>query len=145
MKRRKEHYQRWPILDLHVGSPEVGEQPATFEGQVSKFRAWIHERMAWLSDNMPGSCLALNVRDDIDNSQKIRLYPNPVTDFLYIETDLTEVYSIELTTLNGQLIFSTGMEDYHHQIDLSPYPRGVYFISIRSKAFVKTEKIIKLK
>jgi len=36
------------------------------------------------------------------------------------------------------------MEGTVHQIDLSSFKKGVYFITIRSKEYVTTEKIIKL-
>jgi hypothetical protein len=36
------------------------------------------------------------------------------------------------------------MEGKSHQIDLSSFQKGVYFITIRSKDFVTTRKVIKL-
>ena len=43
-----------------------------------------------------------------------------------------------------QLMFTKIMEGSSHQIDLSSFQKGVYIISIRSKDFVTTEKIIKI-
>ncbi len=74
----------------------------------------------------------------------ISIYPNPAHDLIIIETNKVGQYSIELNSINGQLIYSTKMEGPTHQIDLSSFQKGVYFITIRSRDFVKTEKIIKL-
>jgi hypothetical protein len=74
----------------------------------------------------------------------LRIYPNPSNDFLIIETDIIGQHSIEITSINGQLIYSTNMEGNFKKIDLSTYQKGVYFITVRSKDFVRTEKIIKL-
>ena len=73
-----------------------------------------------------------------------KVYPNPTNSLLTLETEHPDHYSIEITSLNGQLIFSTTMEGTTHQIDLSSFQKGIYFITIRSKDFVTTKKIIKL-
>jgi hypothetical protein len=78
------------------------------------------------------------------NTKTLKIYPNPVNDRLFIETILPEPYVIEINSLNGQLMYSTKMEGTTHQIDLSSFQKGVYFITIRSKDFVTTKKIIKL-
>ncbi len=73
-----------------------------------------------------------------------KIYPNPANTLLTIETEYPDHYSIGITSLNGQLIFSTNMQGTTHQIDLSSFQKGVYLITIRSKDFVTTGKIIKL-
>ena len=76
--------------------------------------------------------------------QDIVIYPNPASTFLTIETGSSEKYHIRINSLNGQTILSTTMEGTSHQIDLSSFQKGVYFITIKSNDFVTTEKIIKL-
>jgi predicted MPP superfamily phosphohydrolase len=71
------------------------------------------------------------------------IYPNPTNDLLTIETDKPDHYSIEIHSLNGQLIYSTRMDGPTHQIDLSSFEKGLYFITVRSRDYVRTEKIIK--
>ncbi len=74
----------------------------------------------------------------------ISLYPNPVIDFLNIESQFSGEHSVEIFSLNGQLLFNQVLEVNLHQIDLSSFQKGTYFITIRSKDFVTTRKIIKL-
>jgi len=78
------------------------------------------------------------------NLSELTIYPNPTKDILTIETDNLDPYSIKITTLNGQQILIGMMEGTHHQLDLSTFQKGVYFITIRSDDFVATKKIIKL-
>lgn len=73
----------------------------------------------------------------------IKIFPNPSFDMLSIETGLADRYKIEITSLNGQEIYSGNMEGTTHQIDLSSFQKGVYFITISSKNLVVTSKIIK--
>ncbi len=74
----------------------------------------------------------------------LHLYPNPVTDQLTIETNSIEQHSVEITSLNGRLLYSNQIEGPTYQIDLSSFQKGVYIIMIRSRDYVRTEKIIKL-
>ena len=46
--------------------------------------------------------------------------------------------------MNGHQILFEEMEGPNHQLDLSSFQNGVYFITIRSKDFVTCRKIIKL-
>ena len=75
---------------------------------------------------------------------EISIYPNPAGVILNIETEYLDHYSIEITSLNGQQILIGEMEGTSHQLDLSSFQKGVYFITIRSEDFVTTRKIIKL-
>ena len=77
-------------------------------------------------------------------NEGIRIYPNPANDLLTIETDEPMDCAFEITSLNGQLIFSTEMEGTAHKIDLSCFQEGIYLITIRNKDFITTRKIVKL-
>lgn len=72
------------------------------------------------------------------------IYPNPMNNLLTVETEKPDHYSFEVKSLNGQLLFSKEMEGTTHQFDLSSFQNGIYFITIRSRDFVTTRKIIKL-
>ena len=99
----------------------------------------------------PNVCLQTDCNGDcsvvgIENTcpSELSIYPNPTNTLLTIETEYPDHYSIIITTLNGQQILIEEMEGSTHQIDLSPFKKGVYFITIRSEDFVTTKKIIKL-
>ncbi|MCF8378963.1 MAG: leucine-rich repeat protein [Bacteroidales bacterium] len=82
----------------------------------------------------------------INNSEalSLKLYPNPTYNFINFETDNPDCYSFEIHSLNGQLIYREEIEGTTKQIDMTPFSKGVYFISVRSKEYVRTEKVIKL-
>lgn len=84
----------------------------------------------------------VNVRDT--REPRVRVYPNPAADFIIIESAWTGSYSVDITSLSGQEIFYEETEESTHQLDLSSFPKGVYFITIKSKNFVSTKKVIKL-
>ena len=74
---------------------------------------------------------------------KFNIYPNPVNDLLTIEIRQPGQNFIEITSLNGQLLYTYIMEGSFHQIDLSSFEKGLYFITVRSRDDVRTEKIVK--
>ena len=39
---QERHFQKWRILGINVGTPEYGEQPETFSGEIEKFKGWIN-------------------------------------------------------------------------------------------------------
>jgi len=50
---------------------------------------------------------------------------------------------IDIISLNGQLPYQSRSDESTHQIDLSSFEYGFYFITVRYRDYVKKEKIIK--
>jgi len=76
-------------------------------------------------------------------SLKAQMFPNPVSDMLNISLEVIGKHTVILTTINGQQLMLMESSEKDHTIDMSSYPRGVYFLTIRSKKNVSIEKIIK--
>lgn len=76
--------------------------------------------------------------------ENIRFYPNPAQTCLYIETAEPILCHIDIKTTNGQVIFSQVTNSTNMVLDLNSIQSGLYFITIRSKEFIRTERIIKL-
>ena len=79
------------------------------------------------------------------NAESIRIFPNPTNTLISINIKATGLHYVEITSLNGQLIFRKELEGPTHQLDLSSFQKGVYLITVRSMDQVWKEKIIKLK
>jgi hypothetical protein len=82
--------------------------------------------------------------NDIYSLSELSIYPNPTNGPLTIESLRSGHHSIELNSLNGQLLLIEEREGTSLQLDLSTFQKGIYFITVRSKDFVTTRKIIKL-
>ena len=76
--------------------------------------------------------------------EKLSIYPNPANDLLTIETNGSGLHTIEIYSLNGQLISISKIDGPTLQLDISTFQKGVYFITVKSRDYVRTEKIIKL-
>jgi hypothetical protein len=75
---------------------------------------------------------------------QIRIFPIPTSKLITIQVGEPGEFSIEIISVNGQIILSRDFIGEIYQIDLSPFQKGVYFITLRSKDFGTTRKIIKL-
>jgi hypothetical protein len=81
---------------------------------------------------------------NIDATNQLKFYPNPVHTVLYLEvpTFLSDGFETAIMDLSGRVVFTES--GYLDRINLSTLPHGVYFITIRSDGFISTQKIIKL-
>ena len=96
------HYTRWPILGVNVGTPEVGNQPTSYSGEIIKFKNWINERLIWLDANMPGICPNVSVLEN--KKTYVVTYPNPSSDIVNIYSEAL-IKNIKLFDNVGRLIF----------------------------------------
>ena len=96
------HYTRWPILGINVGTPEIGNQPTSYSGEIIKFKSWINERLIWLDANMPGNCTNVSVSEN--KKTYVVTYPNPSSDIVNIYSEAL-LKNIKLFDNVGRLIF----------------------------------------
>ncbi len=74
-----------------------------------------------------------------ENSDILKIYPNPTNDFINIE--IAGKGNIEIININGQVLYS---KEYNkpQQIDISDYPKGIYFVKFKSRDIIKVEKLV---
>lgn len=78
--------------------------------------------------------------------QEIKIYPNPVKDFLYIELSehSYQDISFKIVDILGKEVYSTAHTDLNFHIDISTLQQGIYFLSIyNNKTKLLTKKLIK--
>jgi len=85
--------------------------------------------------------------DEITNSINCRIYPNPTKGIIKVEiVGLSEKSELLLYNLQGEEIYSESIyndkKHFNKEINLKPFPKGIYFIKIVNNRFVKTQKII---
>jgi hypothetical protein len=76
------------------------------------------------------------------NDPKIRLYPNPVSDLLRIETDF-EIEFINVSDASGRKFISENANSKNVSIDLSSLQSGIYIVHAVGKDASAISKIIK--
>ena len=123
---QERHYAKWDILGINVGTPEYGEQPETYSGEIEKFKSWINRRLTWLDENMLGEATEANENPP----SEFRIFPNPAGDILNIESEAI-MTRIEVRNFMGNLIFDkTYSGDYIASLVVSNLKPGLYIIRI---------------
>ncbi len=76
------------------------------------------------------------------NQETINIYPNPSSDFIYINSKDSDNYTISLFNILGKLIIDKKIN--LQQLNLSNLPNGQYFLKIESESGIINEKILKI-
>tara|TARA_X000000950_G_scaffold106225_1_gene133759 strand:- start:154 stop:1128 length:975 start_codon:yes stop_codon:yes gene_type:complete len=72
----------------------------------------------------------------------INIYPNPSSDFIYINRKDSDNYTISLFNILGELIIDKKIN--LQQLNLSNLPNGQYFLKIESESGIINERILKI-
>lgn len=122
---QERHFTRWDILGLNVGTPEYGDQPDSYAGEIVKFKSWITRRLTWLDANMVGKP---NPGNGYYTFYKV--YPVPAGSQLNIESEKIlsrmEIYSITGTRVKE--VSDSGM--HQATVDVSFLDPGLYILRI---------------
>ncbi len=82
----------------------------------------------------------LGISDDIDLSE-LKVFPNPTNSVINISMDNQGSFIFHLRTVNGQIV-NRGQFETNTQIDVSLFPKGIYFLQIQGEGILETRKII---
>ena len=94
------------------------------------------DQTVYYFDNISfGSPISLGL--DSVSKDSFKLYPNPVEDYLNIDSSNTVIKNIEVFNILGKKIYSTNSSD---SLDMSTYSAGIYFVKINNTI---TFKILK--
>ena len=84
--------------------------------------------------------------EGINKENSITIYPNPFTDYFFINHNITEKnLEVNIVDNNGHLILNKKISSSTNPINF-PFSRGIYYIEILSgKTILKRDKLIKIK
>lgn len=84
--------------------------------------------------------------DILDSKNKVlSVYPNPSNGIFEVKlSNVSQVIKASVNVLNvaGNVIEDHMLTDFSHTLDLSDYPKGMYFVQLESEDFIETQKII---
>lgn len=135
------HFAKWNILGINAGTPEYGIQPLTYAGEIEKFKAWLDIRLAWLDANMAGFATSI---PEYESQIRCRVFPNPATELLFIESD-NEINVVTIVTTSGSVVKEiTGIQNKTIHLNISDLESGLYLVKIQfSRGLIETVKVIK--
>lgn len=157
---QQRNFSTWQVLGTYVWPNNyIG---ATYADEINYLKTWISDRMVWLDDNMPGTCIYVapieEPKDTIEpidtaiailelqNKLEVKIYPNPTKNFVEVvfQESTFENRSINIIDNNGILLKTIFAEEKKVFIDLTQYSKGIYFLNIVEGQNCIKRKIIKL-
>lgn len=88
--------------------------------------------------------LALSSTEDLLTNLNIKIFPNPTSGLLTIESSEKEISIIEVNDIHGKKLMSAQFNSKERSMDISDFDSGVYFITIYGNDFRISKKIVKL-
>ena len=70
------------------------------------------------------------------------LYPNPARTWFNIETGLEDAGSLEILSINGQVLFMETLKRGTQGINVSGIPRGLYIVRLTRESEILTGKLV---
>lgn len=78
---------------------------------------------------------------EILNNNWLNIYPNPVTDNLFIKTENMLPVSIDIYDADGRKVYAT---PYKNEIDIHQLSGGVYFVEVKNNIAVARKMFVKM-
>jgi subtilisin-like proprotein convertase family protein len=142
---QQRHFEKWGNLGVNTGTPEMEQDPATFEEQIIKFKNWIALRLAWLDENMPGNTNNCSLYLSENQKQAIKIYPNPALDYFAISLpkELQETpINLTISDLLGRTIKKITLPNTATTISTANLEKGTYLILITANNNSFSTKLI---
>ena len=99
---------------------------------------WIVKLTDIWGYTVQGQFSLVNTQDINDSNSKLKVYPNPASNFLMIDSDIKDELSIVyIYNIYGETVFSERITE--NKIDISQLNKGIYFISLNKQTagFIK--------
>ena len=124
------------VLDDYIGrNIKIGFRGYNAYGDILAYDWFIDDVKVVATDTIPDDAVGAIASDGL------RLYPNPVKDRLYIESNAS-IHHLSLVAANGVMLENRKWEGDALELDLSGYSKGVYLLRLVTDEGVITKKIV---
>lgn len=113
-------------------------------GNIVNIQANVANKSFYTSNILPINSTILSVNNIYDKALEVNIYPNPIKDFLYINSTLNENFNIKIYDVLGNDILSeNNISGTIKTIHLESLKPGVYLLYINCNYNSKSIKIFK--
>ncbi len=130
--------------DIETYNAAVPVQPFDLIGIGGQFDATTPFNTGYqvLPRYNPDISTLMSATQEADFSANVRLSPNPASDFVMLQTDLT-FDRIRILNVTGTLVQTINNPDFNQQIALHQLPAGVYFFRFEKSNAAWTTRVVK--
>jgi hypothetical protein len=119
----------------------ISISPSNFDGNVAK----IHGNSVLYVDNLNFDNLITSVSEKTSVNTLFNLYPNPASNVVTLNignTNNNADLTLNIYNVIGTLVKSKPLNQNQRQINIGDLSNGIYMVTIKSKDFTETQKLI---
>jgi len=146
---KERNFTVWPILGVYVW-PNPWPYPLTYAEEIETLKGWIHNRLDWLDNNIPGTCYSVGTENTQIRLPVLSVFPNPAKDNLRvnINTGIESRLSLSISDPSGRIALHetvvTGSDGSAVWLpDISGLKPGVWFLRTGDGPVTGTTKFVK--
>jgi len=131
---QQRNFVKWPILGIYVW-PNPQPIPTSYAGEIQALKNFLHTRLAWLDNNMPGFCNPTLIGENDDGVQNLVIYPSPAQERIVIESNQLwdDQLQISLTDLSGKVFVRWNgnllrRDDGSFVLEVQKIPAGMWIV-----------------
>ncbi|MCF6213009.1 MAG: BspA family leucine-rich repeat surface protein [Flavobacteriaceae bacterium] len=136
----------WRTLNTSAGETAI-PTGITFDGGNSQYCAGEAARTAltttntWtITDGGRDTTCTLGV-NDFNQAISLKLYPNPATEMIYLNGDISKLQKLTIYSVQGKQVKS--IHKNFKEINVKLLSSGIYFVELMTKEGIRTIKLIK--
>ena len=80
--------------------------------------------------------------NSLKTEKEFIIYPNPSNGIINIDMDYPLDSYIEIYNTKGRIIYSKPVISNQIKIDISVFPKGVYFVKVKQQGVLKVGKVV---
>ena len=134
------YYKLWDF----AGAQGDGESPI---GSLYSDGSFLFGMTKFGGANNRGEIFEFQIRtniDEINNYNKIMVYPNPAKDVIIIKnTHLNNLATISISNIQGELLMKYPINNEKMELNISNFSKGIYILKINDIDNIYVTKIIK--
>lgn len=129
-----------PLIKTENETEYIAYGVLTYANNIRHSR--LNNRKYYAFKSVIADALELGVSGE-QESLNISVYPNPLSDVLYIKSQMDAIEKIELYDYQGRKLFSRNINARMQKLNLSEFPEGNYILIIQIGSKKAVKKIIK--
>ena len=104
---------------------------------------WVAVGTLGCDTNVYNYLATLLSNNDFSVINKVKIYPNPTDNFLFIDTIEKQIQKIEIFDLQGRLIKTINENKDKYQIDISNLQSATYLVKLSTETVSETVRFVK--
>ncbi|WP_375434892.1 CotH kinase family protein [uncultured Hymenobacter sp.] len=107
--------------------------------QFTYINTWVKNRLNYLDVAFTQQCTLLS-STSAKQETRLRLYPNPTSDYLFIESDSLP-FELCIQDMQGKTVLKTSIKGNLNKVDLCLIAKGIYIITLKNSRSVETKRL----